>query len=80
MKSKKYIGIFCGWENMDLWQVLDPATGKPVYFTPKRRYKYRTPYILFIKRNKVVKTKRLRPKKFPRTEIQKIIKRIADSI
>lgn len=57
MKSKRVTGYFCGWENMNCWEVRNPETGKPTYYAAKRMYKYNTPYTLFIKKGTVVKTK-----------------------
>lgn len=58
MKSKRVIGYFCGWENMNCWEVRDRKTGKPTYYSAKRFYRYNMPYFIYIKKNRVFKTKK----------------------
>lgn len=72
MRSKKYLAYFEGWENQNHWSALDFQTGKSIHFSAKRMYRYRTLYILYVKKNKVVKTKRAKTK-LPKTVFNRII-------
>lgn len=80
MRSEIKTGYFSGWENNNYWEVIDKRTGKPRYYSAKRRYKYGVKYILYIKKGKVVKTKVKRNNSMKRKELIRKLDDLIDMI